>query len=163
MRGKKMNYVDSFEICGVEAKEIPCIKNAGSPSDSTVGAVGLLYMDTGTGEMRVVDGVLTTEYRNCEGGHCMFIYGWDERGWLVQNSWERTGAPMVHSSCPMICLWPSAGQSRTTSLEIPLLRSLSYPGSVKLSPRSSTLCATLAARRSNPVAERRPFLMQKWR
>lgn len=38
-------------------------------------------------DMRVVDGVLTTQYRSCEGGHCMFIYGWEKRGWLVQNSW----------------------------------------------------------------------------
>lgn len=21
------------------------------------------------------------------GSHCVFIYGWDERGWLAQNSW----------------------------------------------------------------------------
>lgn len=23
------------------------------------------------------------------GAHCVFIYGWDERGWLVQNSWGK--------------------------------------------------------------------------
>ncbi len=22
-----------------------------------------------------------------EGGHCMIIYGWNEKGWLIQNSW----------------------------------------------------------------------------
>lgn len=38
-------------------------------------------------DMEVVDGVLTTSYIGCAGGHCMFIYGWDERGWKVQNSW----------------------------------------------------------------------------
>lgn len=38
-------------------------------------------------DMEVVDGVLTTNRKGCDGGHCMFIYGWDERGWRVQNSW----------------------------------------------------------------------------
>nr|DAI72170.1 MAG TPA: peptidase [Bacteriophage sp.] len=38
-------------------------------------------------DMKLVDGVLTTNYVGYEGGHCMFIYGWDERGWKIQNSW----------------------------------------------------------------------------
>ena len=38
-------------------------------------------------DMEVVDGVLVTNQLGWEGGHCMFIYGWDERGWKVQNSW----------------------------------------------------------------------------
>lgn len=38
-------------------------------------------------DMEVVDGILTTDYKGWDGGHCMFIYGWDERGWKVQNSW----------------------------------------------------------------------------
>ena len=38
-------------------------------------------------DMEVVDGVLTTNCLGYDGGHCMFIYGWDERGWKVQNSW----------------------------------------------------------------------------
>lgn len=38
-------------------------------------------------DMEVVDGILTTSYKNCAGGHCMFIYGWNEIGWKVQNSW----------------------------------------------------------------------------
>ena len=38
-------------------------------------------------DMKVVDGVLTTEKKNKDGGHCMVIYGWNEKGWLVQNSW----------------------------------------------------------------------------
>lgn len=38
-------------------------------------------------DMEVVDGILTTDYINSAGGHCMFIYGWNETGWKVQNSW----------------------------------------------------------------------------
>lgn len=34
------------------------------------------------------DGVLHTNYIGYAGGHCMFIYGWNERGWKVQNSWS---------------------------------------------------------------------------
>lgn len=46
-----MNYVDSYDIFGVEIKQIPCITGTGAPSTSTVGAVGMLYMDTDTGDM----------------------------------------------------------------------------------------------------------------
>lgn len=38
-------------------------------------------------DMKVVNGVLRSEFIGNEGGHCMFIYGWNETGWLVQNSW----------------------------------------------------------------------------
>ena len=38
-------------------------------------------------DMEVIDGILTTSYDGCAGGHCMFIYGWNETGWKVQNSW----------------------------------------------------------------------------
>lgn len=38
-------------------------------------------------DMRVIDGVLTTKYKGYRGGHCMLIYGWNEKGWKVLNSW----------------------------------------------------------------------------
>ncbi len=38
-------------------------------------------------DMEIVDGVMQTNHIGYEGGHCMFIYGWDKRGWKVQNSW----------------------------------------------------------------------------
>lgn len=41
-----MNYIDSFNIDGVEVKQIPCIVGEGEPTESTVGATGgLLYLD----------------------------------------------------------------------------------------------------------------------
>ena len=46
-----MNYVDSLNIFGVEAKEIPCIKGSTAPTKLTVGAVGLFYMETSTGDV----------------------------------------------------------------------------------------------------------------
>lgn len=41
-------------------------------------------------DMKVVDGVLTTKYKGYRGGHCMLLYGWNEQGWKVQNSWGRS-------------------------------------------------------------------------
>lgn len=38
-------------------------------------------------DIRVIDGVMTTKMEKQTGGHCMVIYGWNETGWLVQNSW----------------------------------------------------------------------------
>lgn len=33
------------------------------------------------------NGVLETKYTGYAGGHCMLAYGWNEDGWLIQNSW----------------------------------------------------------------------------
>lgn len=33
--------------------------------------------------------ILITNKKNKSGGHCMVIYGWDETGWKVQNSWGK--------------------------------------------------------------------------
>ena len=41
-----MNYVESLNLFGVEAKEIPCILGSGAPTTATKGAVGCFYMDT---------------------------------------------------------------------------------------------------------------------
>lgn len=38
-------------------------------------------------DMKLKDDVLTSSYKEKTGGHCMVIYGWDERGWKFQNSW----------------------------------------------------------------------------
>ena len=47
----------------------------------------VLILITWYSDMKVVDDVLITNYTGDVGGHCMVIYGWDERGWKVQNSW----------------------------------------------------------------------------
>lgn len=46
-----MNYVESLNLFGTEAKEIPCTKGKGAPTNATKGAVGCLYMDTNTGDI----------------------------------------------------------------------------------------------------------------
>lgn len=50
-------------------------------------------------DMKVVDGVLTTKKLGMRGGHCMLIYGWDERGWKMQNSW---GTDWGDNGCAII-------------------------------------------------------------
>lgn len=60
-----MNYVENFNFYGVDAKEIPCIKGEGIPTETMEGAVGCLYMDTNTGTVykciAVSDGKCTWE------------------------------------------------------------------------------------------------------
>lgn len=38
-------------------------------------------------DIKVVNGVLTTECGESKGSHAMVIYGWNEQGWKIQNSW----------------------------------------------------------------------------
>ena len=40
-------------------------------------------------DITIKNGVLTTEKKGAAGGHCMVIYGWNEKGWKVQNSWGK--------------------------------------------------------------------------
>ena len=60
-----MNYVKNLNMFGIEAKEIPCIRDEGAPTETTEGAIGCLYMDENDGEIykRVVgdDGEHTWE------------------------------------------------------------------------------------------------------
>lgn len=46
-----MNFVQSLNIFGIPAKEIPCLTGKGAPTISTAAAVGCLYMDEDTGEL----------------------------------------------------------------------------------------------------------------
>ena len=39
-------------------------------------------------DTKVEDGVMQVNTKSKKsGGHCMVIYGWNEKGWLIQNSW----------------------------------------------------------------------------
>lgn len=38
-------------------------------------------------EAKLVKDVYTFDESKRRGAHCVFIYGWNEKGWLVQNSW----------------------------------------------------------------------------
>lgn len=61
-----MNYVDSFDLFGVKARQKACIPGEGAPTPATKSAVGDLYMDTLTGNIykcvSVRDGVYAWQY-----------------------------------------------------------------------------------------------------
>lgn len=46
-----MNYVNSFNLLGLEARQRPCLTGNGEPKNTTVGAVGELYIDINTGNI----------------------------------------------------------------------------------------------------------------
>ena len=60
-----MNYVQSFDLFGVPAAQIPSITKSGAPTTTTEAAVGCLYMNTDNGDLykctAVSNGVYTWE------------------------------------------------------------------------------------------------------
>lgn len=75
-------------------------------------------------DIKIVDGVMQT---NCiktakTGGHCMVIYGWNETGWLVQNSWGtgwgNKGRFVLPYSVPMKETWGVTDDVSNSSLTI---------------------------------------------
>lgn len=57
-----MNYVNSFDLFGVPAKQIPSITGKGAPTMTTEGAVGCLYMDEYTGDLYKCTSVANSTY-----------------------------------------------------------------------------------------------------
>ena len=51
----------------------------------------LVSMNTYSGA-KIVDDVYTYDPNADHGRHCVMVYGWDERGWLIQNSWGESYA-----------------------------------------------------------------------
>lgn len=57
------------------------------------------------------NGVLRSQYKKGThtGNHCMLIYGWDERGWLFQNSWGKSwgnqGKAVLPYDAPVLEFW----------------------------------------------------------
>lgn len=60
-------------------------------------------------DIEVVDGVMQTNYQVPCGGHCMVIYGWNEHGWKIQNSWGTSwgnkGKAILPYDIPMRETW----------------------------------------------------------
>ena len=60
-------------------------------------------------DIKVSDGILTTEKKRSAGGHCMVIYGWNEIGWKVQNSWGKrwgdNGCCIIPYNIPIREFW----------------------------------------------------------
>lgn len=65
------------------------VNTVGAAKLALMSGVPLLMAMEWYEDMQVDDsGVLRTNYIGYAGGHCMFIYGWNEHGWKVQNSWS---------------------------------------------------------------------------
>ena len=63
-------------------------------------------------DMQVKNGILTTNKKQQNGGHCMVIYGWNEKGWKVQNSWGKlwgdNGCCIIPYEMPIREFWAVA-------------------------------------------------------
>lgn len=75
-------------------------------------------------DIKVKDGVMHT---NCvktskTGAHCMVIYGWDETGWKVQNSWGslwgNDGNVIIPYDIPFEEVWGIKDATATSSLTL---------------------------------------------
>lgn len=73
------NRLSTYFLCATEAE----IKTALMKKAPVVVAMDW-YSD-----MEVIDGVMYTaeNEKDIIGGHCMVLYGWNETGWKIQNSW----------------------------------------------------------------------------
>ena len=68
-----MNFVEHLNLFGIDFKDIPCLRDHGAPTTSTLGAVGLLYMNKDNGDLYKCisdsDGIYVwTEIANSSGG-----------------------------------------------------------------------------------------------
>lgn len=67
--------------------------------------IGMMWYE----DMEVINGILTTDYKNETGGHAMVICGWDENGWKVHNSWGESwgddGYAIVPYEMPIEEMW----------------------------------------------------------
>lgn len=73
-------------------------------------------------DIKVKNGVMQTECVKTKntGGHCMVIYGWNETGWKVQNSWGtkwgNDGTVIIPYNVPFKEVWGIKDAESTSSL-----------------------------------------------
>lgn len=109
-----MNYVDSLNLFGVEARQINCIKINGAPTATTEGAVGVLAMDIDSKTKGIYkctavneDGTYTWEILSSGNGNNI----------QVQNNWNQNDKTQ-----------PDYIQNRTHYIEIPAMGWTWRPG-----------------------------------
>lgn len=73
-------------------------------------------------DMKVVNEILTTSKQRYSGGHCMLIYGWDERGWKILNShgkyWGKNGKCILPYDYKLKEAWAVIDNIIGTKIEI---------------------------------------------
>lgn len=90
------SIISKFEVsmCGLFAKGYPhrissyyrCNNEKEIKTALTKKSPVIMVMNWYT-DIEVIDGVIKTNGGQYFGGHCMVIYGWNEQGWKIQNSW----------------------------------------------------------------------------
>lgn len=93
------NAIDLYECAADDLYEVgrPCriseycrINTVAAAKLALMSGIPLLMAMEWYDDMEVDEfGVLHTNYVGYAGGHCMFIYGWNEHGWKIQNSWGK--------------------------------------------------------------------------
>lgn len=85
------NRYDALEEKGVpfRFKEYFKLKDEAAIKTALLEGNPVIFSMVWFNDIEIIDGVMQTTGNKTkgDGGHCMVIYGWDERGWLVQNSW----------------------------------------------------------------------------
>ena len=60
-------------------------------------------------DIKVVNGVLTTNLEPTTSSHAMVIYGWNSKGWKIQNSWGtlwgNRGRAILPYNIPLVEMW----------------------------------------------------------
>lgn len=74
-------------------------------------------------DLKVTNGIIQSAREDYAGAHCMVIYGWDEKGWLIQNSWGaawgRVGRAILPYDYPLKEAWCIADDFNEGSIYIP--------------------------------------------
>lgn len=71
------------------------------------------------------NGVLESTYekKNRGGGHCMVIYGWNQHGWLIRNSWGKSwgkkGNAILPYEAPITEAWGIADDKSNSPVKKP--------------------------------------------
>lgn len=90
-----MNYVDSFDLFGVAARQKACMPGSGAPTTTTVGAVGDLYMNTLNGDIYACTSVVNGVYT-----------------WTLTGGGSGTGASVTMSSVTILAsAWGTVSES----------------------------------------------------
>ena len=83
-------------------KEYFKLKNEKSIKTSLMENGPVVFAMTWYDDIDIVDGIMNTDYVKTAktSGHCMVIYGWNDIGWKVQNSWGTNWGDKGHMIVP---------------------------------------------------------------
>lgn len=119
------NKVDSIEATGYHFKfaEYFKLKDESAIKASIMENGPVVFAMTWYDDIHVVNGVMQTKKKSSKlisSGHCMVIYGWNETGWKVRNSWGtfwgNMGNVVIPYDIPLREAWGIKDASSDSSL-----------------------------------------------